>query len=73
MIWESLREEKLALVWLTREEQRDPAVLAQLDLLYADAAKSKTKVALLQSGEGELLAHTKELLANQSAPASAPS
>ena len=53
---------KLTTVWLTREEQNDPAVKAQLDKLCADCKASKHTVAVFRSGKQDLYDQTSGLL-----------
>lgn len=53
---------KLTTVWLTREEQENPAVKAQLDILYADCKCKKYTVVVFYSGGKDLRDQTSGLL-----------
>lgn len=49
-------------VWLTRAEQEDPGIQAQLDRLYADCRMKKHTVAVFRSGGHNLCRETSALL-----------
>lgn len=53
---------KLTTVWLTRAEQEDPTIKAQLDKLYADCKTKKYTVAVFHSGGRDLRDQTSGLL-----------
>lgn len=59
---EANHQNKLTTVWLTRGEQEDPAVQAQLARLYADCRAKKYTVAVYHSGARDLLEQTSGLL-----------
>lgn len=56
-------ELKLAKVWCSHADQRDEAKQQKLKEFIADCRKKKTSVCVYESGDGDLLENTKELLA----------
>lgn len=59
---EMYHKAKIAAVWLTRQEQNDPAFQTQLESLYADCKAKKYTVALFRSGNSDLCQQTSSLL-----------
>lgn len=55
-------QRKITTVWLTRAEQEDPGIKAQLDSLYADSHAKKHTVAVFYSGGRDLCRETSALL-----------
>lgn len=55
-------QDKLTTVWLTRAEQENPAIKAQMDKLYADCKTKKYTVAVFHSGSKDLCNQTSGLL-----------
>lgn len=56
-------ELKLAKVWCSHADQRDEAKQQKLKEYIADCRKKKIFVCVYESGDGDLLENTKELLA----------
>lgn len=56
-------ELKLAKVWCTHADQKDEAKQQKLKEFIADCRKKKIFVCVYESGDGDLLENTKELLA----------
>lgn len=56
-------ELKLAKVWCTHADQQDEAKQQKLKEFIADCRKKKIFVCVYESGDGDLLENTKELLA----------
>ena len=56
-------ELKLAKVWCSHADQRDEAKQQKLKEFIADCRKKKIFVCVYESGDGDLLENTKELLA----------
>lgn len=59
---ETSHQARLTTVWLTRAEQEDSAIKAQLDMLYADCKSKKYTVAVFHSGGKGLCDQTSGLL-----------
>ena len=55
-------ELKLAKVWCTHADQQDEAKQQKLKEFIADRRKKKIFVCVYESGDGDLLENTKELL-----------
>ena len=55
-------ELKLAKVWCSHADQRDEAKQQKLKEFIADCRKKKIFVCVYESGDGDLLENTKELL-----------
>lgn len=51
------------LIWLTNDEQNNPMVQQLVTMIETNYSGSKTKVVLMNSGKGNLLESTKQLLA----------
>lgn len=56
-------ELKLAKVWCSHDDQKDEAKQQKLKEFIADCRKKKIFVCVYESGDGDLLENTKELLA----------
>lgn len=56
-------ELKLAKVWCSHDDQQDEAKQQKLKEFIADCRKKKIFVCVYESGDGNLLENTKELLA----------
>lgn len=56
-------ELKLAKVWCSHADQKDEAKQQKLKEFIADCRKKKIFVCVYESGDGDLLENTKELLA----------
>ena len=56
-------ELKLAKVWCSHADQRDEAKQKKLKEFIADCRKKKIFVCVYESGDGDLLENTKEMLA----------
>lgn len=55
-------QSKEVMAWLTRQDQQDPTVQARLKRLCEDCKARKYTVAVLRSGEQDLLRQTSDLL-----------
>ena len=51
---------KLVEIWLTKAESEDEAVNRELEPLYAEYKKKKYRVAVFNSGKGDMLELTKD-------------
>lgn len=63
MEFEVDNELNLAKVWCSHADQRDEAKQQKLKEFIADCRKKKIFVCVYESGDGDLLENTKELLA----------
>lgn len=64
MKYEIDNELNLAKVWCSHADQRDEVKQKKLKEFIADCRKKKIFVCVYESGDGNLLENTKELLAN---------
>ena len=55
-------DNKIFEVWLTNAEKNDEAVRKRLKIIYAQGALEKYKVAVFESGNGDLYENTEHLL-----------
>ena len=55
-------DNKIFEVWLTNAEKNDEAIRKRLKTIYAEGVKDKFKVAVFESGDGDLYENTEHLL-----------
>lgn len=53
---------KLVEIWLSKKERNDADLQEKLKLLYQDCKSKKYRVAVFESGDGDLLDNTRTLL-----------